>query len=97
MHDTPEPADGEEWVIWNGAHGLVTIVTIGRVEVDSGGRTAGWMNLSTWWAHSASTSSKHTDESPSLPASSCRDRDGKTTNWSCGGSHWDYAVPHRNG
>ena len=43
MPDTLESADGEEWVIWNGAHGLVTTVTIGRVEVGAGGRTA-WLD-----------------------------------------------------
>jgi hypothetical protein len=43
MHDTLESADGEEWVIWNGAHGLVTTVTIGRVEVGAGGRSA-WLD-----------------------------------------------------
>lgn len=42
MHGTPESAEGEEWVIWNGAYGLVTTVTIGRVEVGAGGRTA-WL------------------------------------------------------
>jgi hypothetical protein len=35
-------ADQEEWVIWNGAHGLVTTVTIERVEVGSCGRNA-WL------------------------------------------------------
>jgi len=36
-------AEEEEWVIWNGAHGLVTTVTIGQVEVDASGRTA-WLD-----------------------------------------------------
>lgn len=35
-------ADEEEWVIWNGAHGLVTTVTIGRVEAGAEGRVA-WL------------------------------------------------------
>ncbi len=43
MYDTLESADREEWVIWNGAHGLVTTVTIGRVEVGAGGRMA-WLD-----------------------------------------------------
>lgn len=33
----------DEWVIWNGAHGLVTTVTIERVEVSSHGRMA-WLD-----------------------------------------------------
>ncbi|MGR8934659.1 MAG: J domain-containing protein [Gammaproteobacteria bacterium] len=33
----------EEWVIWNGAHGLVTTVTVGRVETGTGGRNA-WLD-----------------------------------------------------
>jgi hypothetical protein len=43
MPDTLEAADEEEWVIWNGAHGLVTTVTLGRVEIGAGGRTA-WLD-----------------------------------------------------
>jgi len=43
MHDIPGFADEEEWVIWNGAYGIVTMATIGRVEVGVGGRTA-WLN-----------------------------------------------------
>ena len=35
--------DEEEWVIWNGAHGLVTTVAIGRVEVGTCGRNA-WLD-----------------------------------------------------
>lgn len=42
MHDIHEAADEEEWVIWNGLHGLVTTVTIGRVESGADGRTA-WL------------------------------------------------------
>jgi hypothetical protein len=37
------PANQEEWVIWNGAHGLVTTVTIERVEVGTCGRNA-WLD-----------------------------------------------------
>lgn len=37
------PVDEEEWVIWNGAHGLVTTVVIGRVEVGTGCRNA-WLD-----------------------------------------------------
>ncbi len=36
-------ADAEEWVIWNGALGLVTTVTIERVEVGAHGRNA-WLD-----------------------------------------------------
>lgn len=43
MPDALESVDEEEWVIWNGAHGLVTTVTIGRVEVGASGRTA-WLD-----------------------------------------------------
>jgi len=43
MHDALESAGGEEWVIWNGDHGLVTTVTIGRVEAGAGGRSA-WLD-----------------------------------------------------
>ena len=43
MHDDLGSAYGEEWVIWNGAHGLVTTVTIGRVEAGADGNTA-WLD-----------------------------------------------------
>ncbi|OAH96408.1 DnaJ domain-containing protein [Methylomonas methanica] len=36
-------ADDEEWVIWNGALGLVTTVVIQRVEASAGGRIA-WLD-----------------------------------------------------
>ena len=42
----PESAgyeDEEAWVIWNGNNGLVTTVTVGRVEVGAGGRSA-WLD-----------------------------------------------------
>lgn len=42
MHDDLGYDDEEEWVIWNGNNGLVTTVTLGRVEVGVGGRTA-WL------------------------------------------------------
>ncbi len=42
MHGALEIADQEEWVIWNGANGLVTTATIGTVEVGVDGRTA-WL------------------------------------------------------
>lgn len=38
MHD-----DLEEWVIWNGNNGLVTTVTLGRVELRASGRE-GWLD-----------------------------------------------------
>lgn len=43
MNDTVWPSDEEEWVVWNGAHGLVTTVTIGQIEVGTGGRNA-WLD-----------------------------------------------------
>ena len=43
MHNTYATAGDEEWVIWNGGHGLVTTATLGRVEVDASGRKA-WLD-----------------------------------------------------
>jgi len=43
MYDILESTDGEEWVIWNGDHGLVTTVSIGQVEVGTNGRMA-WLD-----------------------------------------------------
>jgi hypothetical protein len=43
MHEPYSYTDGEEWVIWNGAHGLVTTVTIGRIETGADGRAA-WLD-----------------------------------------------------
>lgn len=43
MRDALTSADEEEWVIWNGSHGLVTTVTLGRVEVGVVGRAA-WLD-----------------------------------------------------
>ena len=43
MHNNPQSADEEEWVIWNGFYGVVTLVTIGRVEVGTRGRNA-WLD-----------------------------------------------------
>ena len=43
MHNTYTTAGDEEWVIWNGGHGLVTTATLGRVEVDASGRKA-WLD-----------------------------------------------------
>lgn len=43
MPDKSDAAAGdEEWVIWNGEHGLVTTATLGHVEVGPGGRRA-WL------------------------------------------------------
>jgi len=42
MHDSPLPADPEQWVIWNGASGMLAMATIGQVEAGEGGRRA-WM------------------------------------------------------
>ena len=43
MHDTLRSVDEEEWVIWNGSSGLVTMVKIGSVEVGAGSRTT-WLD-----------------------------------------------------
>ena len=43
MHDMLASLDEEDWVIWNGNHGLVTTVTVGRVEVGTSGRMA-WLD-----------------------------------------------------
>lgn len=43
MHDSPRPADKEQWVIWNGSSGILVTATIGRVEVGAGGRSA-WLD-----------------------------------------------------
>ena len=42
MHEAYASEEEEEWVIWNSAHGLVTTVTIGRVEAGADGRSA-WL------------------------------------------------------
>ncbi len=41
MHDAWKK---EEWVIWNGYYGIVTVGTLGRIEVNEEGRSA-WMDL----------------------------------------------------
>lgn len=43
MHSTQASTGDDEWVIWNGGHGLVTTATLGRVEIGSNGRQA-WMD-----------------------------------------------------
>ena len=43
MHNAYTAAGGDEWVIWNGGHGLVTTATLGRVEEGSSGRKA-WLD-----------------------------------------------------
>ena len=43
MHDNPWPADQEQWVIWNGSSRLLAMATMGRVEVEAGGRSA-WLD-----------------------------------------------------
>lgn len=43
MHDTFKSARKEEWVIWNGSYGIVTMATLGRVEEVDGGRVA-WLD-----------------------------------------------------
>jgi hypothetical protein len=43
MHDSHASTGDDEWVIWNGGHGLVTTATLGRVETGSSGRQA-WLD-----------------------------------------------------
>lgn len=43
MHDAYFAAGDDEWVIWNGEHGLVTTAALGRVEVSANGRKA-WLD-----------------------------------------------------
>ena len=43
MHHKLDDIEKEEWVIWNGANGLVTTVTIERIEVGATGRSA-WLD-----------------------------------------------------
>jgi hypothetical protein len=43
MHNTYATAGAEEWVIWNGGHGLVTTASLGRVEIGASGREA-WLD-----------------------------------------------------
>jgi hypothetical protein len=43
MHDSPPPADKEQWVVWNGLSGILAMATMGQVEVGAGGRTA-WLD-----------------------------------------------------
>lgn len=43
MHDAPGSAHDEEWVIWNGSYGIVTMAKISRIEIGAGGRMA-WLD-----------------------------------------------------
>jgi hypothetical protein len=43
MDDSACSPDKEQWVIWNGLSGILAMVTIGRVEVAAGGRSA-WLD-----------------------------------------------------
>jgi hypothetical protein len=43
MHDTYAAAGDEEWVIWNGGLGVVTMAALGRIETGAGGRKA-WLD-----------------------------------------------------
>ncbi len=43
MHDTFDAINEQEWVIWNGTHGLVTTVTIGQIEANASGKIA-WLD-----------------------------------------------------
>lgn len=43
MPDLHAYSDDDDWVIWNGGHGLVTTAALGRVEVGTSGRRA-WLD-----------------------------------------------------
>lgn len=43
MHDHPQPADPEQWVIWNGLSGILAMAVIGRVEATPSGGMSAWM------------------------------------------------------
>ena len=43
MNETSWAVDDEEWIIWNGEHGLATTVTIGEVEIGVNGKSA-WLD-----------------------------------------------------
>jgi hypothetical protein len=43
MPDSHASTGDDEWVIWNGGHGLVTTAALGRVETGSNGRQA-WLD-----------------------------------------------------
>ena len=43
MHDSPQPDDPEQWVIWNDLSGMIAMAAIGRVEFTPDGRRA-WLD-----------------------------------------------------
>lgn len=43
MHNDARGVDAEEWVIWNGAAGLLMTAATGRIEVDAGGGRTAWL------------------------------------------------------
>lgn len=43
MLDGARGVDAEEWVIWNGAAGLLMTAATGRIEVDAGGGRTAWL------------------------------------------------------
>jgi len=43
MPDSTRGVDAEEWVIWNGAAGLLMTAATGRIEVDAGGGRTAWL------------------------------------------------------
>lgn len=43
MLDDARGVDAEEWVIWNGAAGLLMTAATGRIEVDAGGGRTAWL------------------------------------------------------
>lgn len=42
MTERLDPRDAEQWVIWNGASGILAMAAMGRVEAGAGGRQA-WL------------------------------------------------------
>ncbi len=43
MHNSPPPPQPEQWVIWNGSSGILTMGTLGRIETGAEGRIA-WLD-----------------------------------------------------
>lgn len=43
MHDDARAVDADEWVIWNGAAGLLMTAATGRIEADAGGGRTAWL------------------------------------------------------
>ncbi|MCB1957086.1 MAG: J domain-containing protein [Rhodocyclaceae bacterium] len=44
MDERFEPTGDEDWVIWNGGHGLVTTAALGEVETGPNGQRMAWLD-----------------------------------------------------